>query len=71
MNINKDAILHLSPEEKRQLAFDLLDSIDEEFIEKPVSEWKKLLIKQRIDIDKENPSNATEWSELRKKYFGK
>ncbi len=71
MNITKDAILHLSPEEKRQLAFDLLDSIDEEFMEKPVSEWKELLIKQRIDIDKENPSNSSEWNEIRKKYFGK
>ncbi len=38
MSFNKDEILQLSPDEKRILAFELLDSIDEECDNQPIPE---------------------------------
>lgn len=52
MAIDKEIILKLSTEEKRQFAFELLDSIDEEYVHEPIPGWKMQLIKERIDIDK-------------------
>lgn len=71
MPFNKEAILHLSAEEKRQLAFELLDSIDEEYLMEPLPVWKKQLIRQRLDSDRANPSDVFAWDELRKKYVDK
>jgi putative addiction module component (TIGR02574 family) len=68
MSFDKKKIMQLPATEKRELAFELLDSIDEEYIRNPVPEWKKKLIKQRIENDQKNPSAVTSWSELRKKY---
>ena len=44
MNIDKEVILQLNTEEKRQLAFELLDSIDEEYVDQPIPAWKIQLI---------------------------
>jgi putative addiction module component (TIGR02574 family) len=70
MSFSKDEILQLSPDEKRTLAFELLDSIDEEFVNQPVPEWKKRLIEERIYNDLKNPADVTSWEEVRKKYYG-
>lgn len=70
MSFDKNEIFQLSTEEKRFLAFALLDSIDEEFLNKPVPAWKKKLIQQRTEKDIKNPSDVIYWNELRKKYFG-
>jgi putative addiction module component (TIGR02574 family) len=69
MFLDKDEIMKLHPDEKRRLAFELLDSIDEEFIQQPVPEWKKQLIRERIESDKRTPGDTLPWSELRKKYL--
>ncbi len=69
MLLNRDEMMKLHPDEKRQLAFELLDSIDEEFIQQPVPEWKKQLIRERIELDQKNPGDTLSWSELRKKYL--
>ena len=71
MGIDKSEIMQLSADEKRQIAFELLESIDEEFIEQQLPEWKRQLIRERIDLDNKNPEDATPWSELRKKYLPK
>ena len=68
MAIDKEFILRLSTEEKRQFAFELLDSIDEQYVEKPIPEWKMQFLKDRIDLDKRNPSDTVQWNEVRKKY---
>lgn len=68
MSFNKNDILQLSTEEKRLLAFELLDSIDEDFVNQPIPDWKKELIQERVDNDIKKPSNTTSWNELRKKY---
>jgi putative addiction module component (TIGR02574 family) len=68
MSYSKKELLTLPLDERRELASDLIDSILAEEL-KPVAEWKKDLIKERIDIDKANPGDGIEWSELRKKYF--
>jgi len=68
MSFDKNEILQLNTEEKRLLAFELLDSIDEEFARQPIPEWKKRLIEERIALDKNNLSDVISWSELRKKY---
>ncbi len=70
MSFNKDEILQLSPDEKRILAFELLDSIDEEFVNQPIPEWKKRLIEERIHNDLKNPADVASWEEVRKKYYG-
>ena len=71
MNIDKEVILQLSTEEKRQLAFELLDSIDEEYVDQPIPAWKIQLIEQRINLDKGNSTDARPWNEVREKYFSK
>ncbi len=71
MSFDKREILQLSTDEKRLLAFELLDSIDEEFVNQPIPEWKTRLIQERVDIDKKNPSDVISWDEVRKKYYSK
>ena len=68
MAFDKSEIMHLDAEKKRALAFELLDSIDEEFIQKNVPEWKRKLIQERIKSDKENPNNILPWNEIKRKY---
>jgi putative addiction module component (TIGR02574 family) len=66
MPYNKEALLQLSTEEKIALVTELWDSIDQHKTELP--EWKKLLIKERISLDKTNPNGGIEWNVLKKKY---
>jgi len=70
MHYNKQDLLSLPIEERKELASELIDSIltDEAG---PVPEWKKQLIQERINNDSRNASASVEWSELRKKYLGK
>ncbi len=68
MSYSKEELLTLPLEERKELASDLIDSILAEEVN-PVAEWKKELIKERIALDKANPANGIEWSDLRKKYF--
>ena len=70
MSFDKKEILQLNTEERRLLAFELLDSIDEEFVNQPMQEWKRNLIQERMDLDKSDPSAVVSWNELRKKYYG-
>jgi putative addiction module component (TIGR02574 family) len=70
MAIDKNQIMQLDNEEKRNFAFELLDSIDEEFIKEPLPDWKRKLIEERLAAHKNNPNAVTPWSEIRKKYFG-
>lgn len=67
MAFNKDEVMQWSTEEKRSLAFELLDSIDEETIRKPLPEWKEILIKERIKKD-EQAEDVVTWNVLREKY---
>lgn len=69
MPYDKKQILELSTNEKRSLAFELLESIDEEFTQSPLPDWKKKIIIERLAADKTLPENADAWSEVRKKYF--
>ena len=71
MSFDKNQLAELSTEEKRILAFELLDSIDEEFVNAPVPDWKRKLIQERVESDIKNTSDVMPWSELRKKYIGK
>ena len=71
MSFDKNQLAELSTEEKRILAFELLDSIDEEFVNAPVPDWKRKLIQERVESDIKNTSDVMPWSGLRKKYFGK
>ncbi len=68
MSFDKSELMSLDANEKRQLAFELLDSIDEEFVDKQVPEWKKELIQKRLQKDIEDNMLGTSWAELRKKY---
>jgi hypothetical protein len=68
MPINKAEIMGLSAEEKRKLAFELLDSIDEEFAATEIPEWRLRIIRERLRLDKEQPNNVISWTELKKKY---
>jgi hypothetical protein len=68
MLFDKSEIMNLDSDEKRKLAFELLDSIDEEFIEKEIPEWKRELIRERIRLNKEHPDDVINWHELKKKY---
>jgi hypothetical protein len=68
MSYDKSEIMHLDADEKRELAFELLDSIDEEFIQKEVPEWKRGLIRERIRMDKEQPDDALSWDKIKEKY---
>ena len=67
MPYNKNELLSLPLDERKELASDLIDSIlaDET---KPIPDWKKELIQERIKYHHENPGNGVEWSELKKRY---
>ena len=71
MSFDKNQLAELSTEEKRILAFELLDRVDEEFVNAPVPDWKRKLIQERVESDIKNTSDVMPWSELRKKYYGK
>lgn len=68
MTVNKAELLKLDAESKRELAFELLNSIDEEYIQKDFPEWKRQLILERIMKDESDKSDAIPWDEFRKKY---
>ena len=51
MAFDKSEIMNWNAEDKRTLAFELLDSIDEQIIKQPLPEWKEKLIKKRIEKD--------------------
>ncbi len=70
MTIDKNQIMQLDNEEKRKLAFELLDSIDEEFIKEPLPDWKRKLIEERLAAHKNQPDAVAPRGEVRKKYFG-
>ena len=67
MPYNKNELLSLPLDERKELASDLIDSIltDET---KPIPDWKKELIQERIKYYHENPGNGVEWNELKKRY---
>ena len=67
MLYNKEELLSLPLEERKELASDLIDSILADEM-KPIPEWKKELIKERIRYHDEHPGNGNEWSELKKQY---
>lgn len=67
MNLNKEQLLSLSLEERKELASDLIDSILAEEM-KPIPDWKKQLIEERIQYHNEHPGNGIEWNDLRKQY---
>ncbi len=69
MPVDKLELMQLSNDEKRELAFELLDSIDEEFIKKEIPEWKLELIRERLKFDKNEPDDALPWNEVKKKYI--
>lgn len=69
MIYNKEILLQLPLEERKALASALEDSILAEESNN-ILDWRKKLIKERIQADIENPENGTSWSELRKKYLG-
>jgi len=68
MTFDKDELMQLPAEEKRALAYELLDSIDEEFLQKEIPEWKLELIRERLRLDKKEPDDALPWDEVKKKY---
>ncbi len=67
MPYNKNELLTLPLEERKELASDLIDSIlaDET---KPVPDWKKELIQERIKYHNENLGNGIEWKKLKKRF---
>lgn len=69
MAFDKNEIMNWSAEEKRNLAFELLDSIDEEMIQHELPAWKRELIQKRIEKDKtESREDVIAWEILREKY---
>ncbi len=68
MAFNKSEIMNWNTEDKRTLAFELLDSIDEETIKQPLPQWKENLIRQRIEKDKQ-ADDVVAWNVLRGKYI--
>lgn len=65
--INKEELFALPAQERKQLAVDLLNSIDEELADQ-IPEWKKELIKERLEFHKAHSGEGTEWNEWKKKY---
>ena len=63
MPYNKEQLLTLPLDERKELASELIDSILAEEM-KPIPAWKKELITERIKYHNENPGNGIEWSEL-------
>ena len=69
MSFDKNEIMNWSAEEKRNLAFELLDSIDEAVIQQEQPAWKIELIKQRIENDNASAiDDVVAWKTLREKY---
>ncbi len=68
MAFDKSEVMNWNAEEKRNLAFELLDSIDEETINRPLTEWKRNLIQQRIEKDKQSENDVFAWHAVREKY---
>ena len=69
MAFDKTEIMSWSAEQKRALAFELLDSIDEQTIRQSIPEWKEKLIRERIEKDNEAGNDVTTWHALRDKYY--
>ena len=67
MAYNKEELLNLPLEERKELTSDLIDSIHADEAEL-VTDWKKQLIQETIKYHNEHPGNGTEWNELKKKY---
>ena len=67
MPYNKEQLLTLPLEERKELASELIDSILADEV-KSIPEWKKELIQDRIKYHEENPGNGVEWNELKKGY---
>jgi putative addiction module component (TIGR02574 family) len=67
MLYDKEKLLTLPLNERKELASELIDSIlaDET---KPLPDWKKELINERIKYHNENPGNGVEWNELKKRF---
>lgn len=65
--INREELFALPVEEKRQLAAELLNSIDQNIIEQ-IPEWKKQLIYERLDFHNQHKTDGITWTELKKKY---
>ena len=65
--INKEELFALPAEERKQLAVELLNSIDEQSIQQ-IPHWKKELIKERLQYHKEHSGNGIEWKDWKKKY---
>ncbi len=51
MSFNKQDILQLSTKKSAFLLLNYFNSIDDEFINQPVPEWKKRLIQERVEND--------------------
>ncbi len=66
MPYNKEELLKLPQAEKISLVTALWDSIDEQ--QEPLPEWKKVLIKERIALDKPNSNGGIEWNGLKNRY---
>jgi len=66
----KEELLTLPLEERRELASGLIDSILADELQ-PMADWKTELVRERISLNKANPTDGIEWAELRKKYFAK
>lgn len=67
MAFNKEQILSLPLEVRKELASDIIDSIlAEETM--PIPDWKKELIEERIQYHNTHPGNGMEWHELKKQY---
>lgn len=67
MPYNKNELLTLPLDERKELASDLIDSILAEET-KPLPEWKKELIQKRIKYHNENPGNGAARHDLKKRY---
>ncbi len=65
--INKEELFALPAKERKQLAVDLLNSIDEELADQ-IPEWKKELIKERLQYHETHSGEGIEWNEWKKKY---
>lgn len=61
-------IMNLSVPEKILLVEKLWDSIAEEANRKPLPEWKKKLLQERLAEHKKSPEAGLSWDELRKRY---
>ncbi len=65
--INWDELFALPAEERKQLATDLLNSVDEEML-RQIPDWKKELIEERLRYHEENRGDGISWKDTKKKY---